>query len=126
MKIFLFVVLFSSSISWGQEIFTSPLTQYFPSGEIKEIHRKLIFTEDEITLSTSTSEGRDFQRFLIKDIDQQEYQNFGQCSFYYCTSLDEKFKTIFIIPHTKKIEVIDIIQPKQQMSPHRHFRLHIN
>ena len=108
--------------SYGQEVYTSPLTQHFPSLEMESIIRVIEFTPETINISSQTPRGEDVQ---ILKILQKEFRNIdpiGETIVFTCTSLDGKFTTYFILSNVRATEFIDAIQPAQLSQPERHLR----
>lgn len=116
------LVFFLTAVSWGQEIFISPITQHFPSSEIETINRVITFKQETITISSETPRGEDVQVFIILQKEDGNLDPIGETSVYTCTSLDGKFITYLILPKAEAPEFIDAIQPAQLSYIEQHYR----
>ena len=97
--------------SVGQEIYTSPFSEHFPSGIVETFDRKIIVNEDSFTIETVIDESAtDIQLLLIKsfELNQTDPANYR---VYHCSSQDGKFPYKVVIP--KDPEYILIIQPSR-------------
>ena len=64
-SIWFILILMLSAYSYGQEVYTSPLTQHLPGMEIESINRVINFSREIITITTETYRGEDVQMFRI-------------------------------------------------------------
>lgn len=95
----------------GQEIYTSPFSEHFPSGIVETFERRIIINEDNITIETAIDYSSvDVQTLLIAsfELNKNDPENFR---VYLCTSQDGKFPYKVILP--KDPEYILIIQPSR-------------
>ena len=117
----LILILILSVNSYGQEVYTSPLTQHFPSLEIESITRVIEFTPETISISSETPRGKDVQIFKILQKEIRNIDPVGEI-VYTCSSLDGKFTTYLILPNVNATEFIDAIQPAQLSQPEKYSR----
>lgn len=97
--------LFISCLCRGQTTYVSPLTQHWPSiftTEYREIDRSITVEANSIIIATKTSEGKDIQTLLIREIGSVD----GNTVFT-CTSARNEEITL-IIPPRERIEFMDI------------------
>lgn len=124
MKKVIFVLFLFTLPAGAQElIFHSPLTQTSPEDfpfQFEEIERVLFFDGHSITITTATSEGKDFESFNIQEISSLE-----QGLVFFCLSGNEE-KTTIIIPHQKKIEIIDLYRRSPETGEEVHVRFHVD
>lgn len=124
MKKVIFVLFLFTLPAGAQElIFHSPLTQTSPEdfpSQFEEIERVLFFDGHSITITTATSEGKDFESFNIQEISSLE-----QGLVFFCLSGNEE-KTTIIIPHQKKIEIIDLYRRSPETGEEVHVRFHVD
>lgn len=82
---------------------------YYPNlqtDQIEYISRTIEIEENIITISTEIENGKDLQVLIIK----KKVMNNGILTIY-CTSKDEVYPTIILIPIKDKIDEIQVIQP---------------
>ena len=96
---------------------TSP--EEFPS-QFDEINRILYFDSHSITITTVTSEGKEFESFEIQKISSLE-----QGLVFFCLSGNEEKIAIFI-PHQEKIEIIDLYRRSPETGEEVHVRFHVD
>jgi hypothetical protein len=97
--------LLVSSFTWSQTTYTSPFTQSFPSGLIEEITRSITISDEEITIITDTSEGKDIQSLII----QTRLKNDEGDPIFVCTSKDGRVLTTALL-QTNDPPSLDLIQ----------------
>ncbi|WP_156879182.1 hypothetical protein [Salinimicrobium xinjiangense] len=94
-----------SSFMWSQTTYTSPYTQHFPSGLIEDINRKIIVSDQEITIISDTPEGKDIQSLII----QSRLKNEDGDPIFVCTSKDGRVLTTALL-QTNDPPSLDLIQ----------------
>jgi len=112
---------FLTPVCIGQ-VYTSPITQHFPSFEMEKISRVINFEEETITISSKTARGEDVQVFRILQKENSNIDPIGEATLYTCTSLDWKFTTYLILPKDNNPEFIDAIQPSQLQQKEKQYR----
>ncbi|WP_424494117.1 hypothetical protein [Salinimicrobium sp. GXAS 041] len=122
-KVIFLLLLFTLPAGAQELIFQSPLTQtspeVFPS-QFEEIDRILYFDSHSITITTVTSEGKEFESFDIQEISSLE-----QGLFFFCLTGNEEKITI-IIPHQEKIEIIDLYRRSPETGEELCVRFHVD
>lgn len=122
----LVILLFTSSFSWGQIVYTSAKTQFFPSTEIKSITRTLDIKEDYIKITTTPPNGEEKVQVLAiakkfrRNI--EDVINSGESMIYNCVSEDDNLEYVITIPETPKVEFIDVHIPEQPGSDAKYYR----
>jgi len=102
---FLFLLILFTPYVWGQT-YTSPFTQYFPSGKVEIIDRTIIIEKDNFTIITDTEKGKDIQKLKIIEVDK-----ISEGIVYKCTSLDGLMPTIATYFPNNEAPYISILQP---------------
>lgn len=122
-KVIFLLFLFTLPAGAQELIFYSPLTQtspeIFPS-QFKDLDRILYFDSHSITITTVTSEGKEFESFDIQKIASVEH---GLAFF--CFSA-KKEKITIIIPHQEKVEIIDLYRRSPETGKEVQVRFHVN
>lgn len=127
MKIRLIILIFLfTQISLSQELYISPITQYFPSSELEVIERTIKFTEDTIFISSNTPYGLEIKKFVVNEHTIHTFPNHGLSEFYITSSLDNIYTTYFQIPLSNKVDFIEVVQPRQFYRPLNRYRLLID
>ncbi|MFV8839162.1 hypothetical protein [Salinimicrobium soli] len=108
----------------AQAIFTSPITQEYPTiftTDFKDINRNLFIEPETITLTTDTEDGKIIDVFDVIEIKDEG----GLLKFLCVTRTGEKLVTV-IIPVQEKIEIIDIYRPSSVTGEVEQIRLWVN
>lgn len=123
-KFIISLLFFTFSIfpSFGQEIYTSPLTQHFPSAEMDTINRSILFEPETITIITETPRGEEKQEYTLVEKENKIVDPIGSAILYTCTSGDGEITTYFIIPKMGIPEFIDVVHPAQMNKPEKLYR----
>jgi len=102
---FLFLLILFTPYVWGQT-YTSPFTQYFPSGKVEIIDRTIEIDKDNFTIITDTEKGKDIQKLKIIEVEK-----ISEGIVYKCTSLDGLMPTIATYYPNNEAPYISILQP---------------
>lgn len=109
MKTFILLLMLGiAPVAIGQT-YTSPFTQYFPSGQVEIINRTIEIDKENFTIITDTDTGKDIQMLIIKEVEK-----FSEGIIYKCTSLDGVVPTIATYFPNNEAPFMSIIQPKSQ------------
>lgn len=122
----LILFYFISQLSLSQELYTSPITQLFPSAELEKINRTILITKDTIFIKSDTQYGIKTKKFVINEHTLHVFPNYGLSEFYVCSSLDNIYITYFQIPKTEKVDFIEVVEPMQYNRPSNRYRLLID
>lgn len=127
MKFTVFIFLyFISQISISQELFKSPITQHFPSGEIVRIERTILFTKDSVFIHSETPYGLQIKKYVVNDYSVHTFPVNGLSEFFVCSSLDNIYTTYFQIPILEKVIFIEMVEPRQFYRKQGRFRFLID
>lgn len=121
--VFFWVVFFLPLHGIGQ-IYTSPITQYFPGSiptKFEDVSRSLEIGPENITLTTITNNGKLFESYRILEI-----KDGPQDVRFLCTSRNRESLVTVIIPSQKKIEVIDIYRRSEVTGKVEQLRLWVD
>lgn len=122
-KVIFLLFLFTLPAGAQELILHSPLTQTSPErfpSKIEEIDRTIFFNSSSITISTVTTEGKEFESF-----DVQEISSIEKGVVFFCLSGNKENITI-IIPHREKIEIIDLYRRSPETGEEVHVRFHVD
>ncbi|SDL72133.1 hypothetical protein SAMN04488034_10919 [Salinimicrobium catena] len=114
---------FLSTLTWGQETYTSPLTQYWPTlftTEFKEVNRKIFFDPNSITIISETAEGKEIEIFHI-----QEVKIIEDTFTYFCLTKNKRKVTI-AVPQQERVEIIDLYRLSLESGEEVQFRFHVD
>ena len=122
------LILFSlvTQISLSQELYKSPITQHFPSGELERINRTIQFTKDTVFINSETPYGLQIKKYVVNEYSVHTFPVNGLSEFYVCSSLDNIYTTYFQIPISDKVEFIEVVEPSQFYRPENRYRLLID
>lgn len=107
----------------GQVVFSSPITQHFPTGELEVINRTISFDGKEFLIESETSfKAMHVQKWVVKEYSEMDFPVHGLSHFYVCESVDSIYTTYILIPDVNPIEYLEIIQPQQLTFDPTHVR----
>ena len=119
--IFFWMVLFLPIHGISQDIYTSPITQYYPDSiptKFEDVKRSLEIGPNIISLITTTDQGKLFETYSIVE------RNEGPKDVrFLCTSRNGKNLVTVIIPIQEKIEILDIYRRSNTTGKVEHLRL---
>lgn len=127
MRIKILILLFLiTQVSQSQDLYKSPITQHFPSGELERINRIIEFTKDTVFINSETPYGIQVKKYVVNEYSVHTFPVNGLCEFYVCSSLDNIYITYFQIPKSDKVEFIEMVEPSQFYRPLNRYRLLID
>jgi hypothetical protein len=96
MKIVLLILIcFVTGQGFCQELYKSPITQHFPSGELERINRTIQFTKDTVFINSETPYGLQIKKYVVNEYSVHTFPVNGLSEFYVCSSLDNIYTTYF-------------------------------
>lgn len=122
---YLAIILFllSSSTSWTQVAqFTSLVTQTWPTlftTDFEEVDRSIFFNIEEVTITTTTATGKDFEVFQILSVESIK----GDLKFN-CTNRNNTQKITIILPEEQNF--IDIYELSLTTGEEIQTRIHVD
>lgn len=127
MKFKISILLFLiTQIGLSQDLYKSPITQHFPSGDLERINRTIEFTKDTVFINSATPYGFQVKKYVVNEYSVHTFPVNGLCEFYVCSSLDNIYITYFQIPISEKVKFIEMVEPMQYYRPLNRLRLLID
>lgn len=118
------ILLLSTTLLMGQEVYLSPMTENLQTGQKEIINRTISIGEETIVIKTDTDFGYDVQtlKILSKKIKPKTKP---PILIYECTSPDGIYPTLLLVPQRKDITEILVIQPSLVTDLDEHYRFYI-
>lgn len=121
----LILLFFFTSFVYGQDSYNSWKTENLKSGESELINRTITIEKNRIIIRTEVKEGYDIQTLKVLNMRLNEETN-PPTLIYACSSLDEVYPSLILIPQRKIITEILITQPSLANGSDEHFRFYID
>lgn len=112
-----------TQVSLSQKLYTSPITQYFPSADLEIINRTILFTKDTVFMKSETPYGLQIKKYVVNQYSVHTFPVNGLSDFFVCSSLDNIYITYFQIPIRDKVEFIEVVEPLQFYRSENRYRL---